>query len=125
MFRYCDTEYWDDLHIYPEIQGTILSWKACKALHILPPDYPSPLPALTVQEITSPPTPGELTAPLTQLQAMLMYPTVFDGQIRSMEGEQFHISLTDDVKPLRVNTPRSIPFTYRDKLKAELELSES
>jgi len=56
---------------------------------------------------------------------MLMYPTIFDGQIRSMEGEQFHISLTDDVKPFRVNTPRSIPFAYRDKLKAELELLES
>jgi len=102
-FRYCDTEYRDDLHIYPEIQGTILSWKACKALHILPPDYPSPLPTLAVQEITLPPTPGEVTAPLTQQQAMSMYPTVFDGQIRSMEGEQFHISLTDDVKPLHLD----------------------
>jgi len=60
----------------------------------------------------------------TQQQAMLIiYPTVFDGQIRSMEGE--HISLTDGVKPLHVTTPQSIPFAYRDKLKAEMELLES
>jgi len=63
-FRYCDTEYRDDLHIYPEIQGTILSCKACKALRILPPDYPSPLPTLSVQEITSPSTPGGSRHPL-------------------------------------------------------------
>ena len=47
---------------------------------------------------------------------------MFDGQIRTMTGEEFHISLTDKAKPFCVNTPRSIPFMYRDKLKAELEL---
>lgn len=56
---------------------------------------------------------------------MMEFPTVFDGQVRSMEGEQFHISLTDDAKPFCVNTPRSIPFAYRDKLKSELDLLES
>ena len=39
-----------------------------------------------------------------------------------MEGEKFHISLTDDAKHFCVNTPRSIPFAYREKLKAELDL---
>ena len=39
-----------------------------------------------------------------------------------MEGEDFHISLTADAKPFCVNTPRSIPFAYRDKLRTELEL---
>ena len=47
---------------------------------------------------------------------------MFDGQIRTMTGEEFHISLTDKAKPFCVNTPRSIPFMHRDKLKAELEL---
>ena len=42
-----------------------------------------------------------------------------------MEGEKFHIYLTDDAKPFCVNTPRSIPYAYRDKLKAELDLLES
>ena len=124
-FRLGSTEYHDDLHIYPDIHGTILSWKVCKALRILPQCYPNPMSTLTVHEITSPHTPSNVIVPLTLQQAMLAYPTVFDGQIRRLEGEQFHISLTVDVKPFRVNTPRSIPFAYRDKLKAELDLLES
>ena len=47
---------------------------------------------------------------------------MFNGQIRTMTGEEFHILLTDKAKPFCVNTPHSIPFMYRDKLKAELEL---
>ena len=38
-----------------------------------------------------------------------------------MEGEQFHIALTEEAKPFCVKTPRAVPFAYRDKLKAELE----
>ena len=124
-FRLCGTEYRDDLHIHPDIQGTILSWKARKALHIFPPGYLNPLLAPAIREITSPPASVDVTAPLILQQAMLAYPTVFDGQIRSMEGEQFHITLTEDIEPFCFNTPRSKPFAYRDKLKAELELLES
>ena len=50
------------------------------------------------------------------------YPTVFDGRIRTME---VHISLTEDAKPFSVNSPRSIPFAYHDKLKAELYLLDT
>ena len=50
------------------------------------------------------------------------FPTVFDGLIKTMEGEKFHIALTDDALPFCVKAPRAIPFAYRDKLKAELEL---
>ena len=39
-----------------------------------------------------------------------------------MEGEKFHIVLTDDAQPFCIQTPRAIPFSYRDKLKAELDL---
>ncbi len=45
---------------------------------------------------------------------------MFDGRIEAMEGEQFHISLTDEAKPFCVKTPRAIAFVYRDKLKSEL-----
>jgi len=41
-----------------------------------------------------------------------------------MEGEQFHIYLTDNAKPFRVSTPRTIPYVYREKLKAESKLLE-
>jgi len=47
------------------------------------------------------------------------YPVVFDGQVRVMEGEKFHIALMDDAVPFCIKTPRSIPFAYRE---AELEL---
>ena len=53
------------------------------------------------------------------------FPMVFDGQIRIMQGEKFHISLAANAKPFCVNTPRTIPFAYRDKLQAELDLLES
>ena len=42
-----------------------------------------------------------------------------------MEGEKFHIALTESAKPFCVHTPRVIPFAYRDKLKAELDLLQS
>lgn len=50
------------------------------------------------------------------------YPFVFDGFVKTMEGELFRIALTEDAKPLCVHTPCTIPYGFRDKLKAELEL---
>ena len=41
-----------------------------------------------------------------------------------MEGEYFHIALTEDVKPFCVHTPRTITYAYRDKLKAELQFPQ-
>ena len=42
-----------------------------------------------------------------------------------MQGEEFRICLAANAKPFCVHTPRTIPFAYRDKLKAELDLLES
>ena len=53
---------------------------------------------------------------------MVELPTVFDGRIKNMEGEMFHISLTDDKEPFCVTTPQAIPIVYCDKLKAQLDL---
>jgi len=36
------------------------------------------------------------------------YPVVFDGQVRVIEGEKFHIALMDDAVPFWVKTPRSM-----------------
>ena len=38
-----------------------------------------------------------------------------------MEGEIFHIELTEEAKPFCVKTPRAIPNAYRERLKAEPE----
>ena len=37
----------------------------------------------------------------------------------ALEGEGFHISLTAHTKPFYINTSRSVPFAYCDKLKAD------
>ena len=42
-----------------------------------------------------------------------------------MDGKQFHITtLTENAVPFCVKTPRTVPFAYRDKLKAELVLHQ-
>ena len=106
----------DDLHIYHDVKGVLLSWRAAKGLHILPEDYPQP----------SNPTPVQLCTTrvhtATSQDIMKEFPSVFDGRIKTMEGENFHISLRSNAKPFCVKTPRSIPFAYRDKLKSELDL---
>ena len=56
----------------------------------------------------------------TAEQLMLEYSPVFDGQLHTMPGEQFHISITDDAKPFCVSKPRTIPLAYR--MKAEIDL---
>ena len=53
------------------------------------------------------------------------FPTVFDGNIKQMDGEKFHITLTEGAKPFCIKTPRMVLFAYRDKLKAELEILET
>ena len=39
-----------------------------------------------------------------------------------MEGKKFCIILTKDAQPLCINTPRTVPFAFLDKIKSELEL---
>ena len=47
--------YLEDIHIYPNVCGTLISWKACKALQILPPCYPQPILIPTIHEVTRAP----------------------------------------------------------------------
>ena len=49
--------------------------------------------------------PSKSSLSLDKHSAVQEFPTVFDGNIDSMEGEKFHIYLTDDAKPFCVNTP--------------------
>ena len=91
------------MHIFPEVTGAMISWKACKALGILPECYPIPQP------------PALMSA----------FPTVFDGQIRVKQGEELHIAIAEIAKPFCVHTPHTIPFAYRGKLRVELDLLES
>ena len=119
----------EDMHIFPEVKGVMISWKACKVLGILPQCYPTPQPPVPA----NPPIPPSIRSintttmepsPATD-QLIAAFPTVFDGQIRVMQGEEFHIAISETAKPFCVHTPRTIPFAYRDKLQAELHLLAS
>jgi len=105
-------EYKDNLYFLPGVTGAIISWKEAKGLEILPCHYPSPdkLPAV---QMTSTWTNEARLAAAEDI--MKEYPTVFDGQVRVMEGEQFHIRLREDAVPFCVKSPRVVPFAYRNK----------
>ncbi|XP_043217806.1 uncharacterized protein LOC122379571 [Amphibalanus amphitrite] len=49
------------------------------------------------------------------------FPTVFDGHIRVMPGEQFKIHLREEAVPFRVSSPRRVPLSLRTPLKDELQ----
>ena len=129
--------YEENLHIYPEVSGTILSWRAARGLNILPSSYPQPSPQVAListdesgpKDIGKPePTTASVTAtngsdPRDVIKAD--FPTVFNDNVTSMDGELFHIALSADAKPFCVNTPRAVPFAYREKLEKELKLLQS
>ena len=50
---------------------------------------------------------------------------MFDGHIRTMPGEEFTIHLKPDARPFCVMTPRRVPLSLRDPLKAELDRLEA
>ena len=62
----------DYVHIYPSLSSAVISWLIAKQLGILPEGYPQPTPAL-----------HRLT---TVQQPIAEFPTVLDGQIRTMLG---------------------------------------
>ena len=118
--RLGDKEYTDNFYIYPNIRGALLSWKTCKKLGILPECYPQPIShalnetnSTTISSYSTHVTDTPVqTPPLSPEYVKINYSTVFDGHIRSMKGEEFHISLTNDAKPFCVKTPCLIPFAY-------------
>lgn len=107
----------DTLHIYPKVNGILLSWKTAQALKVLPQDYPSPIQNPQTLSFSVDPNPKD--TPGTDL--MTEFPSVFNDRVNQMEGEELHITLSQDAQPFCIKTPRSVPFAYRDKLKAELD----
>ena len=123
----------DHFHIYRSVSGAILSWKTAKGLGILPSRYPQPLPEVPTHSTTSsllsvhtsfPQSLGN-TCTVSREAIMQEFPTVFDGQIRTMPGEVFKIVITEDAVPFCVSTPRTVPYAHMGPTKEELELLES
>ena len=116
------------VHIYESVSGALISWLVAKNLGILPDRYPEPIldnnidPTPSINKVN---THVKENIDITREDLINEFPMVFDGQIRTMPGETFKIELTEDYKPFCVNTPRTIPYSYQEKLKAELDLLES
>ena len=126
-FKLKNREYTNDFHIYPSVHGILMFWQVYKGLGILPHCYPDPV-SVDVTFSSKGSQPQVLSAtlmPLNRQSVVKEFPTVFDGNIRSMDGEEFHIHLIDDAKLFCVNTPKSIPYVYQDKLGTELELLQA
>ena len=103
----------EDVHIYQSVAGALISWSTAQNLGILPDHYPQPISA----------RPTAINALVGNKECLLAeFPTVFDGKIRTMPGEMFHIALKDNARPFCVNTPRTVPFAYKEKLRKEIDL---
>jgi len=93
----------EGIHVFKEVTG-VMSWKARKVLGILPPCYPTPLPAAPAAVNSKKPTNSEnqcsypTATTITHRPVDYCLPTVFDRQIRVMQGEEFHIAITDTAK---------------------------
>ena len=83
-----DRQYKDDIHIWPGVSGALISWKAAKELRILPPYYPYPQASSNegAQPEIKTTTIGNNIQIATEEQIMLEFPSVFDGQVRTMLG---------------------------------------
>ena len=86
--------------------------------------YPQPSKITSIASITTE-TPSLTMQTKESQNIMREFPSVLDSRIKTIDGEKFHITLAENAKPFCVNTPRAIPYAYRDKLKAELELLQS
>ena len=94
-----------ELHIYSNInyyvEYSVISWKACKSLGILPDCYPHP-PINNISVNGSAPL-------LTEDSIVTEFPMVLNCIIRTVDGEEFHIHLSSNAKPFCVTSPRFIP----------------
>ena len=115
--------YHDNVYIYPGVTGVLLSWRVARGLGILPSDYPRPQhppPAATVQSTSAldhshtiePPLVVPTLGVVAATDLTSEFPSVFDGTVKVMEGEEFRIVLSDDAQPFCVHTPRTVPFAY-------------
>ena len=63
-FQLAGNEHEEDVYIFPHLSGVIVSWRAAKALKILPPHYPLPppkaAPVKPVSDPQQPPTPCQI-----------------------------------------------------------------
>ena len=124
----------EEVYIFADCSGPLISQLACKRLGFIHQDFPKPL-ALSkyVKEIRhmeksndriEPASRTDRDGPLTKEGLIAEFPRVFDGVIRTMPGEKYKIELEEEARPFCVRTPRTVPLPLTEKLKDELDLLE-
>ena len=99
--------------IVDRLKGLLLSWETTRHLALIPTDFPKQIARVPSQQVTN-----HLSA---RDRLIADFPKVFDGVLRVMPGEVFTIQLKDGARPFCVNTPRRVPFAYREPLKEQLD----
>ena len=101
--------YKDDIHIFPGVSGALILWQAARELGILPPQYPHPERDPQVkQHIEVNSTEAYRSHKLTIEELTKEFQLIFSGQITTMHGEFFKISLIASAEPFYVKAPCSI-----------------
>ena len=121
----------DDItHVVQGTEGLYLSWITAQKLTFIPQDYPvqqgRPLSDHVIASIDTPDQPKWHTTTSSPehvgeelLQVEL--PSVFDGTICVMPGEEFKIAMRDSPTPFCMKTLRAVAYAYRDKFKPCLD----
>jgi hypothetical protein len=103
-----------------------LSRRACRALGIIPEDFPHPIPLPKRKQMaaveTKKPIPMEPSRKeIGQIRQDLLkeFPNVFDlsTELKTMKGLPMKIKLKEDAIPYAVHGAQLIPYAWRDKVK--------
>ncbi|KAK3854724.1 hypothetical protein Pcinc_038818 [Petrolisthes cinctipes] len=124
--------------VIKEVTGALLSWYDSVALGILPSDFPAQIKSIKESKATeslpaSPPIvlprwphnhdPTEAEREEHVKTIIKAFPRVFDTShtLREMNGGPMRIELTDDAVPFAVTASRTIPYSWRDDIRAQID----
>lgn len=106
----------EDIHVYKKLDDALLSRSALIAFGWIAPDWPrNKLQALSRTDI-------EKQSQVTRESLLEEFTKVFnDEELPPMNAKPMTIKLKPNAVPFRVNGARSIPYAYRDQIKAQLD----
>ena len=112
------------LHIYEGVEGPLLSLSSLKALQFLPREWPHQCARISLDPADPPRCPSEKDIDVIKTQLMDEFADVFDSSsshLKAMNFDPMDIRLKPDARPFRINTARTIPHSYRDQVKNQLD----